>query len=300
MSFWRGERILANLQSTTPIVTPSDKSLVDCNAYTLTLGEEVYVTPHNSISDPESHTKISLPQGGHHTIPAGQFALLLMEQKISIPDDAMAFISIKAKIKFQGLVNVSGFHVDPGYTGKLIFAVYNAGSSTITIERGQKFGLMWIAALDQSSKMLYAKKGIDVIDHEMINKINSELLTLQSLREKFDSDIIELKSEISEIRPLVNNLNFFLRGTFIAVVGAVLTAILIWIASLILDDFKWFFSREPMVQQETHAYSSDQGKGRLKSPKEISGDATTKSDGKTKIGDPTHELSTTPDKNSPQ
>jgi hypothetical protein len=38
----------------------------------------------------------------------------------------MAFISMRTAFKFKGLVNISGFHVDPGYKGKLIFAVFNA------------------------------------------------------------------------------------------------------------------------------------------------------------------------------
>ena len=49
----------------------------------------------------------------------------------------MAFISIKAKLKFRGLVNVSGFHIDPGYRGKIIFAVFNAGPQPILLRRGQ-------------------------------------------------------------------------------------------------------------------------------------------------------------------
>ena len=49
------------------------------------------------------------------TIPPGQFAFLLTEEVVSVPPDALAFISIRAKTKFRGLVNVSGFHVDPGY-----------------------------------------------------------------------------------------------------------------------------------------------------------------------------------------
>ena len=57
----------------------------------------------------------------------GQFAFLLTDEIVEVPDSAMALISIKAKIKWRGLINVSGFHVDPGFKGRLIFSVYNAG-----------------------------------------------------------------------------------------------------------------------------------------------------------------------------
>jgi dCTP deaminase len=44
---------------------------------------------------------------------------------------------MKFKIKQRGLVNVSGFHVDPGYSGKLLFSVYNAGPRSIVLTRGE-------------------------------------------------------------------------------------------------------------------------------------------------------------------
>jgi hypothetical protein len=39
--------------------------------------------------------------------PPGQFALLLSSEKIRIPPDTIGFISIKARIKFRGMVNIS-------------------------------------------------------------------------------------------------------------------------------------------------------------------------------------------------
>ena len=50
-------------------------------------------------------------------IPPGQFAFLLTAETVTMPDNAIAFISIKARLKFNGLINISGFHVDPGYRG---------------------------------------------------------------------------------------------------------------------------------------------------------------------------------------
>ena len=101
--------------------------------------------------------------GGRHiagaddyiTIPPGQFALLLTEESVFVPPKAMAFISMKAKWKLRGLVNVSGFHVDPGYRGKLKFSVYNAGSTAIDLKPGQPLFLIWYADLDRSTADVY-------------------------------------------------------------------------------------------------------------------------------------------------
>ena len=58
-------------------------------------------------------------------------------EEVRIPSNVLAFISIKASVKFDGLVNISGFHVDPGFHGRLKFSVYNAGSQPIFLQIGQ-------------------------------------------------------------------------------------------------------------------------------------------------------------------
>ena len=102
--------------------------------------------------------------GEAFTIPPGQFAFLLTEEVVSVPADALAFISIRAKTKFRGLVDVSGFHVDPGYCGQLTFAVFNAGPVPIHLKRGQPIFLIWYASLDCETvfkKDGAVQKGID-------------------------------------------------------------------------------------------------------------------------------------------
>ena len=56
---------------------------------------------------------------------------------------------MKFTLKQPGLVNVSGFHVDPGYTGKLLFSGYNAGPQSVPITRGTPTFLLWYCSLDQ-------------------------------------------------------------------------------------------------------------------------------------------------------
>src|SRR5690606_791554 len=87
-------------------------------------------------------------RGESFTIPPGQFAFLLTEEVVSIPDNLMGWISLRSGIKFKGLVNISGFHVDPGFKGNLIYSVFNAGPSPIPISRGDPLFKLWIAELD--------------------------------------------------------------------------------------------------------------------------------------------------------
>jgi dCTP deaminase len=62
---------------------------------------------------------------------------------------------MRAGLKFKGLINVSGFHVDPGWEGRLVFGVYNAGPKTLMLERGQELFLIVFGSLDRPSNITY-------------------------------------------------------------------------------------------------------------------------------------------------
>jgi dCTP deaminase len=132
--FWSGETLVERLPK---LIEPFVPERVDCAAYTLAIGPEVYISPTDQTADPSTVTVRKLDENEAFTIPPGQFAFLLTEEIVSVPADALAFISIRAKTKFRGLVNVSGFHVDPGYRGQLTYSVFNAGPVPIHLKRGQ-------------------------------------------------------------------------------------------------------------------------------------------------------------------
>jgi len=85
--------------------------------FDLNLGDEAFVT---GCDEP-----IKLKINGFLTIKTGCFALLTTQEVIHMPMNMMGFIAVKFSYKKLGLINISGFHVDPGYNGKLIFSVYN-------------------------------------------------------------------------------------------------------------------------------------------------------------------------------
>ena len=179
--FWSGETLRERGEQ---LVCPFDKKRVDCAAYTLSVGSEVYVSPTDTEPNPTTVTVRHLDQGEAFTIPPGQFAFLITEEIVTVPNDALAFISIRAKIKFRGLVNVSGFHVDPGFRGQLTFSVFNAGPVSIHLKRGKPIFLIWYASLDQESTLKKdspVKRGIDT---ELITGIPGELQSFAGLSKR--------------------------------------------------------------------------------------------------------------------
>ena len=79
---------------------------VDCAAISLTLGDEVYITPSDPDNSKDTGVKKKLTKDkSQFVIPKGQFAFLITNEIISVPRDALAFISFKAKYKFKGLIS---------------------------------------------------------------------------------------------------------------------------------------------------------------------------------------------------
>lgn len=113
------------------------------SSFELRLGDEVFLSGEKKLERLDQNQS-------HVSIKPGDFAILLSHESVRIPKDLMALISIKTTYKNMGLVNISGFHVDPGYKGKLTFSVYNAGPGEIILRY-----------LDPIFVIFFAKLGIE-------------------------------------------------------------------------------------------------------------------------------------------
>jgi dCTP deaminase len=110
----------------------------------LRLGEQAFLSSDKHASNLEWEHDF--------TINPGEFALLMTDEEVNIPDDLAAFISLRFKVALRGLINISGRHVDPGYQGKLVFSVYNAGSNPVILKRGDPIFMIVFARLDGRAK----------------------------------------------------------------------------------------------------------------------------------------------------
>ena len=150
-AFWSSETMRTRFV-VERLITPFDPNHIENCAYALSMGPQALITGERDI-------RKDLDYGEPIRIPPGHFAQLLTEESIRIPSDALGLISMKSKVKSLGLVNVSGFHVDPGFQGRLRFSVYNAGPSPVVISRGTPTFLIWLAALDAPTQDLYEGQG---------------------------------------------------------------------------------------------------------------------------------------------
>jgi dCTP deaminase len=150
MPFWSSQRLKLE-HSRHSIIEPFNPKNVKQGAYELTLSREVIKTAGFN----EQPSAQPAADEGFFIIPSGAFALLYTQEEVIIPSNVLAFISIKASKKLDGLINISGFHVDPTFKGRLKFSVYNAGPSPIFLDFHQPTFLIWFAEMDQETDVPY-------------------------------------------------------------------------------------------------------------------------------------------------
>lgn len=216
MSFWSSQTLSSRLPT---LIEPFNADQIESASYELCLGEEVYISalPDTPLKE---RKKIILSDKETVPIPPGQFAFLITSETIKVPKNALALISIKFKYKSKGLINVSGLHVDPGYSGKLIFAVYNAGPLNFHIARGERVFSIWYADLDKDDEKPRKKIGYNLIPTDLMN--SPDLV----------SSLPYLVKRLDELEKKVEN--YSIKQTFLL---PIVIAVLLAFAKPILDIF---------------------------------------------------------------
>ena len=185
--------------------------LLDYAGYQLTMGPECYVSPADA---DKRGSVLSLDAGEAFFIPPGQFAFLLTEEVVRVPDNAFAFIALRSNSKFKGLVNVSGFHADPGFLGRLVFAVFNAGPGDVHLRRGEALFMIAFCDLDDETQKPRSNECNDS-DHQTRLKISTEMITplsgqiqslaglkdaIEDVEDEFDERLNRMERDVAIIR----------------------------------------------------------------------------------------------------
>lgn len=211
--FWSAERIeerhdVDKIFFIPDLTNPDAKPKYDLDpewlrgaSYNLRMGGQAYVTPVEE-NDPKSIRSLNTEEA--FVIPAGQFAFLLTHEAVHVPDNAFALLALRAReLQFKGLINVSGFHIDPGYRGRLVLAVYNAGPGEVHLREGQVLFEVFFADLDRSTEKSYSKsskkKPLLRIEPEIISSIAGRFETLPGLKKKIEEIEAELEERVHSL-----------------------------------------------------------------------------------------------------
>ncbi len=201
MAFWGDDRWL-EVQGTTPIVHVFSNARLREGCYRLMLGDEAIVSSSETDND-NAYRKIG--ENDTLVLKPGNFAYLITEETICIPENAIGLINVSTNIKFKGLVNISGFHADPLYEGKLIFTVFNAGPSSVTLSHKDEVFRLWLSDFLPAATAK-PKKGYDRIPRDWADKLQGVYPSPFALAGK----VQELEGQVRSIARERNQNRFFL------------------------------------------------------------------------------------------
>lgn len=161
-------------------------------SYDLRLGSEVYIV---GCEVPDTLTQ----RDPYASLAPGQFAILTTYEEVRIPNNVLAFITLRFTFKKQGLVNISGFHVDPSFHGKLKFAVQNVGPSDIRLKLCEPIFTIFFAEL-KSDQIGATRDNSEVHIQQNLKGIGLE--DLQSLGGS-NITLAALQKEVHQLRTLI-------------------------------------------------------------------------------------------------
>lgn len=171
----------------------------------LRLGDEYYVTSGTEPKWMSERRPIV-------TIPHGQFALLKTKEKVRLGNAAFGLITMKFTLKKRGLINVSGFHVDPGFHGHIVYSVFNAGPTDIQLRRGDPAFMLFVYHLGEPPKEDFLRPNGEVenerLDIGLVSQLRGSSVSLS-----------KLQSDVRELGVKYNVMVGFIGALVIAVVG---------------------------------------------------------------------------------
>jgi dCTP deaminase len=155
-----------------------DDDLVNQCSYDLRLGDEYYISGHRM---PERLSE----RKPYISLAPGEFAILTCHERLQLKPEVMAFITLRNRFKMQGLVNISGFHVDPTFKGRLVFAVQNVGPNDIRLERLRPTFTIFFS--DVEKPLTRIRPSRDGIELEDVQSLGASSITLNKLKRDLET-----------------------------------------------------------------------------------------------------------------
>jgi dCTP deaminase len=150
-------------------------------------------------------------------IKPGQFAAFITEEILNIPKDYIGFITVRFSYKSKGLVNISGFHMNPRFKSKLVFSVYNAGSTTVSIRRGEAVFSLFLSEMKSPIPESFGYEG------DFQNMKGIPLSIIEPLAGAKVPSMNEMEDKVNR------------NETYIKIYGAILLGLLGTIIALLVD-----------------------------------------------------------------
>jgi deoxycytidine triphosphate deaminase len=194
MSDLVSENELKNLVKAGKVIESGVTSSVEGVKYDFRLGKRILLPGQQPIDI----TQLPEQDRAKLFLNPGSLAYVLTEERLALPDNMKAELSLKRKMSHAGILVLGGFCVDPGYTGRLLFGLFNFSTSPFPIEPGRKLIAAQFYRLAQAE--VPPSRHQDIIDEfpdDLVRFMQSyEPVILSGVK----ADIAELRQALAALR----------------------------------------------------------------------------------------------------
>jgi deoxycytidine triphosphate deaminase len=188
------------------IVKPFDSDRLQGASYDLRVGKRLLISGQDRESD--------LSELGSVAIMPGDFAVIISNEYIEIPQDMVINIGPKTYLTKKGIVLQAGMQIDPGFKGYLILGLYNSSPRKYVIEYLGDICSIQFFKLQQKAKRVFIDRS-DYIRGEFPRETKDYLYSLETKSltalgedvRALTRNIASMGEKISDIGTQVNSLS---------------------------------------------------------------------------------------------
>lgn len=195
-------------------------SLSNCGAlkYDFTLSDEIL---KSDFSTPVKLADLSVEERRTALIYPGEVVYVLTKEKVNLPSNMYMSLSANRGMSEYGVLTLGGFAVDPGYSGRLMFGLYNYSSTPFTLMPGEKLIGGVFYQLDESESTnidkLEIPKPIDDFPARLISIISKYspvgMTSLEESIKAINKQMAALKDELNSNKEEIFGLRHLVHET---------------------------------------------------------------------------------------
>jgi len=132
-------------------------------------------------------------------VAPGELIFLLTEEIVNLPDNIIALLVFKRKMNHEGVQVLGGSVVDPLYSGRLLFGLYNFSSEPFPVIPGKKIMSIMFYQLDGEEIGEFPKPEarIDSFPDELLRNMSKYKPTSQ---QQLERQLLEVKTSLEQIK----------------------------------------------------------------------------------------------------
>lgn len=195
-------------------------SIGNCGSlkYDFTLSDEIL---KSDFSTPVKLADLSVEERREALIQPGEVVYVLTKEKVNLPANMYMSLSANRGMSEYGVLTLGGFAVDPGYSGRLMFGLFNYSSTPFPLIPGSKLigGVFYSLGENEIIDIddLEKPKSIDKFPARLVNIISKYSPTgMSSLEESIrtiSKQMDALKEELSNNKDELFSLRHLVQDT---------------------------------------------------------------------------------------